>query len=178
MLLGYYSLMPKLEVELPRVFAALREAGCMTAMDAAGDGGAMQPLDRILPHLDVWVPSRNEAEHQTGLTDPQKMIDLYRGCGAPGVVGVKLGGTEGVLLSEKDGEYIHAPSCEPPGDVIDTTGAGDSFYAGLLTGLLGGMSLLDAGKLGCAAGACCVAALGGNTGGKGLAETKAITGLS
>jgi len=177
MLLGYYSLMPKLERQLPAVFAKLREVGCMTAMDAAGDGGTMEPLDKILPHLDVWVPSRVEAEHQTGLSDPEKMIDVYRACGAPYVVGVKLGGTEGVLMSETPGEYVHVPSFLPPGGVVDTTGAGDSCYAGLLTGLLNGMSLQDAGKLGCAAAACCVSALGGNTGGKSLDQTKAIAGL-
>ena len=177
-LLGYYSLMPNLEQQLPQVFARLREVGCMTAMDAAGDGGTMEPLDKILPHLDVFVPSLNEARHQTGLTDPEKIIDVYRDCGAPGVVGVKLGGTEGVLLSSAAGQCLHAPSCPPPGEVVDTTGAGDSFYAGLLTGLLKDMSLADAGKLGCAAAACCVTALGGNTGGKSLAQTKAIAGWS
>lgn len=178
LLLGYYSLMPNLEPRLPEVFEAVRAAGCMTAMDAAGDGGTMQPLDRILPHLDVWVPSRNEAEYQTGLTNPERIIDAYRDCGAPGIVGVKLGGTDGVLLSEQAGQYVLAPSCTPPGDVIDTTGAGDSFYAGLLTGLLEGMPLLEAGKLGCAAAACCVTALGGNTGGRSLDQTKRIAGLA
>ncbi len=177
MLLGYYSLMPQLETQLPEVFAKLRGVGCMTAMDAAGDGGTMDPLDKLLPHLDVWVPSRAEAEHQTGLTDERKIIDAYRDCGAPGVVGVKLGGTAGVLLSGRRGEYVHAPSCKPPGEVIDTTGAGDSFYAGLLTGLLHGLPLVDAGRLGCAAAACCVTALGGNTGGKSLGDTKAVAGL-
>ena len=51
----------------------------------------MQPLDRILPHLDVYVPSHNEATHQTGLTDPREIIETYRACGAPGLLGVKLG---------------------------------------------------------------------------------------
>jgi sugar/nucleoside kinase (ribokinase family) len=176
-LLGYYSLMPRLEPQLPTLFAKLRKAGCMTAMDAAGDGGTMDPLERILPHLCVYVPSRSEAEHQTGLTDPKKIVDAYRDCGAPYIIGVKLGGNAGVLLSAVAGEYVHVPSCTPPGPVVDTTGAGDSFYAGLLTGLLRGMSLEDSGRLGCAAAACCVTAVGGNTGGKSLAETMAIAGL-
>ena len=67
MLIGYYSLMPNLEGDLPEVLAAIRKTGCQTALDAAGDGGTMQPLDRILPHVDVYVPSHNEATHQTGL---------------------------------------------------------------------------------------------------------------
>ena len=32
-------------------------------------------------------------------------------------------------------------------EVVDTTGAGDNFYTGLLTGVLEDMSLQDAGKL-------------------------------
>ncbi|NBC10842.1 MAG: hypothetical protein GVY24_03790 [Planctomycetes bacterium] len=177
LLLGYYSLLPNLEGELAEVLRRVRGAGCMTAMDAAGDGGTMHPLEDLLPHLDVWVPSRNEAEHQTGESDPRKMIERYRGCGAPGVVGVKLGGAEGVLLSDKADSFVHAPSCDPPGGVVDTTGAGDSFYAGLLVGLLGGESLEDAGRLGCAAAACCVTAMGGNTGARSLADCRALAGL-
>src|SRR5690606_27092181 len=120
-----------------------------TALDAAGRGGTMQPLDRILPNLDVYVPSLAEAQHQTGLSDPQRMIEMYRDCGAPGLLGVKLG-RQGVLLSPAAGEYIHVPVVQPPGEVIDTTGAGDSFYAGLLAGLLRGLSVEQAGRLGAA----------------------------
>ncbi len=178
LLLGYYSLLPKLEDCLPEVFSELRNVGCMTALDAAGDGGTMEPLQEILPQLDVWVPSLAEARNQTGLNDPEQMIDVYRKCGAPGVLGVKLGGDQGVLLSASRGNYVHVSSCQPPGEIIDTTGAGDCFYAGLLTGLLQGRSLRDAGTLGCAAAACCVTTLGGSTGGRSLGETLAIAGLT
>ena len=132
-LIGYYSLMPNLEGDLPEILAAIRETGCKTALDCAGSGGSMQPLDRILPHLDVYVPSLNEASHQTGLNDPRAILDLYRGCGAAGLVGVKLG-SKGVLLSPAAGEYVEIPAVAPPGPIVDTTGAGDCFYAGLLDG--------------------------------------------
>lgn len=179
-LLGYYSLMPNLEGDLPRVFAKLREAGCQTAMDAAGEGGGMQPLDEMLPHLDVYVPSHAEACHQTGVApedDARAIVDRYRACGAPGLLGVKLG-QRGVLLSPAAGVYLEIPVATPPAPVVDTTGAGDSFYAGLLTGLLKGLGPEDAGRLGVAAGACCVTAVGGCTGGRSYAETAAIAGLS
>jgi sugar/nucleoside kinase (ribokinase family) len=130
-----------------------------------------------LPHLDVYVPSFSEAKHQTGEEDPRKIIDMYRDCGAPGLLGVKLG-KRGVLLSERAGAYIEVPAVTPPGDVVDTTGAGDSFYGGLLTGLLKGMSVEDAGKLGVAAGACCVTALGGPNGGRDYAFTAKLAGLA
>lgn len=175
-LIGYYSLMPNLEPELHEVLESLRQVGCKTAMDAAGDGGGMKPLDKLLPHLDVYVPSHNEAEHQTGLCDPEKIIERYRACGAPGVLGVKLG-AKGVMLSERSGHCRRIPAVTPPGPVVDTTGAGDSFYAGLVTGLLKGMPLEQAGRLGVATGACCVTAIGATAGLRGYEETRRLAGL-
>ncbi len=175
-LVGYYSLMPNLESDLPDVFAAIRETGCQTALDAAGDGGSLKPLDRVLPHLDVYVPSRAEAVHQTGENDPQKIIEIFRNCGAPGLIGVKLG-SEGALLSPAAGQFIDVPAVPPPGPVVDTTGAGDAFYAGLLCGLLRGMSADHAGRLAAAVGACCVTGLGASAGLRNYEETAAIAGL-
>ncbi|MCY2930426.1 MAG: carbohydrate kinase family protein [Planctomycetota bacterium] len=163
MLVGYYSQMPALEADLADVLAAVRATGCRTAMDTGGSGGRMQPLDRILPHLDVYVPSRDEAMHQTGQSDPRRIIDTLRGCGAPGLLGVKLG-AEGALLSPAAGEYLRVPSLPPPGPIVDTTGAGDSFIAGLLTGLLRGLPLPAAGRLAAATAACCLTALGATDG--------------
>jgi len=175
-LIGYYSLMPNLESDLPEVLVAIRETGCKTALDCAGSGGSMQPLDRILPHLDVYVPSHNEASHQTGLNDPRAIVDLYRGCGAAGLLGVKLG-SKGILLSPAAGEYIEIPAVTPPGPIVDTTGAGDCFYAGLLTGLLRGMDVRSAGLLGAAAGACCVTALGATAGIRDFTATAKLAGV-
>ncbi len=176
-LIGYYSLMPNLERDLPAVFAELRAAGCCTAMDAAGDGGTMDPLEKILPHLDVYVPSHAEAKHQTGHEDPHKIIQTYRDCGAPGVLGVKLG-KQGALLSDAAGEFVEVAAVAPPGEVVDTTGAGDSFYAGLIAGLLEGRSLTEAGRLGAAAGACNVTAIGGWAGARDRATTVRLAGLT
>ena len=145
-LIGYYSMMHNLESDLPEVLAKIRETGCKTALDSAGSGGSMQPLDRILPHLDVYVPSLDEAIHQTGLSDPRAILELYRGCGAAGLLGVKLG-SKGVLLSPAACEYVEIPAVTPPGPIVDTTGAGDCFYAGLLTGLLRGLDVRSAGLL-------------------------------
>jgi sugar/nucleoside kinase (ribokinase family) len=176
-LIGYYSLMPNLECDLPEVLAAIRETGCQTALDAAGEGGTMQPLDKCLPHLDVYVPSRAEASHQTGRTDPQQIIETFRACGAPGLLGVKLG-ADGALLSPSAGEFHKIEQVPPPGPVLDTTGAGDCFYAGLLTGLLRGLDAVQAGRLAAATGACCVTGLGANAGLRDFAETARLAGLS
>jgi sugar/nucleoside kinase (ribokinase family) len=175
-LIGYYSMLPNLENDLAHVLREIRATGCKTAMDAAGQGGTMTPLADCLPHLDVYVPSLSEAQHQTGHSDPEKIIQTYRNGGGQGLLGVKLG-RQGVLLSPSPGEMIRIPIVTPPGPVIDATGAGDSFYAGLLTGLIKGLTPKQAGQLGAASGACCVTALGGASGGKDYTTTAKLAGL-
>ena len=176
MLLGYYSLMPRLETDLGDVFAEIRRRGCLTALDAAGVGGSMHPLAEILPHLDIYVPSHAEASNQTGQTDPKEIIRALRDNGAIGLLGVKLG-SEGALLQTAAGRWIEVPAVQAPAPVVDTTGAGDSFYAGLLTGLLRGMDEADAGRLAAACGACCVTGLGATEGLRSYEETARLAGL-
>ena len=136
----------------------------------------MQPLDRTLPHVDVYVPSIAEASHQTGQDDPQRIIETYRNCGAPGLLGVKLG-AKGALLSPAAGQYVAIDCLPPPGPVVDTTGAGDCFFAGVLTGLLRGLSVEQCGRLGAAAGACCVTGYGASAGLRGYEETARLAGI-
>jgi len=176
MLLGYYPLLPKLLDDLPTVLAAIRSVGCLTALDTAGEGGALTPLDRCLPHLDFYVPSLAEASHQTGETDPRKILDVYRSAGAAGLVGVKLG-EQGALLSPDQHQYIEVATVEPPAPVIDTTGAGDCFFGGLLAGILHGHALPLAAQLAAAAGACCVTGLGATTQIQDYATTSKLAGL-
>lgn len=170
MLLGYYPLLPNLLPDLPQVFAELRAMGCLTSLDAAGDGGDLAPLAPLLAHLDLYVPSFAEAHHQTGEDDPERIIAAYRAAGAAGLVGVKLG-SRGALLSPKAGQLTEVAAVVPPGEIVDTTGAGDCFLGGLLAGLLRGMSVSDAGRLAAAAGACCVTGLGATTAIRGFDAT-------
>jgi sugar/nucleoside kinase (ribokinase family) len=176
-LFGYYPLMTRLQADLPVVFAAIRETGCLTALDAAGDGGTMEPLARILPHTDFYVPSESEAAHQTGLQEPREMIATYRDAGAKGWLGIKLG-RRGAILSPRSGEFIEVAAVKPPGDVVDTTGAGDCFFGALLAGVLRRLQPAEAGRLAAAAGACCVTGLGATSACRGYDETARLAGLS
>lgn len=168
--LGYFGLLPSLEPVFAEAVAVLKSAGCIVATETAGSGGDLARLAPALPAIDIFVPSLDEAVHHTGRHDPREIIGCYRGHGATGLVGVKLG-TKGAVLSPKAGEFIEIPCIPAPGPVADTTGAGDSFLAGLLTGLLRGMPVREAGLLGAATAACCVTGMGATAGLRSFDET-------
>ena len=172
-LVGYFGLLPGLEPDLAAALAAVKATGCQVALETGGSGGALAALAPALPHIDLYVPSLDEAEHQTGLSNPREIIACYRRHGAGGIVGVKLG-SRGALLSGSAGEFLDVPCVPAPGPVADTTGAGDSFLAGLITGILRGMPLADAGRLGAGTAACCVTGVGATAGLRSLDETLAL----
>ena len=176
-LVGYLGLLPGLEPDLAEALAEIRATGCLVALETAGSGGTLEQVAGALESVDVYVPSLDEARHQTGLDDPRAIVERYRRHGAAGIVGVKLG-TRGTLLSPSAGEWLEIPCVAAPGPVLDTTGAGDSLLAGLLTGLLRGMPPGDAARLGAAAAACCVTALGATAGLRGYDETARLAGLA
>ena len=176
MLIGYYPLMTRLRDDLPEVLSAIRATGCLTAMDAAGDGGTMEPLRTILPHLDFYLPNECEAAHQTGCAKPQAMIEAFRSAGATGLLGIKCG-ERGAVISPVAGECFEVPAITPPGPIVDTTGAGDCFFGGLLAGILRGMSPADAARLAAAAGASCVTGLGATTAIRDFEATAKLAGL-
>ncbi len=176
-LIGYYHLLPNLEHDLPDLLPLLHERGCRVAMDTAGGGGELSPLDRILPHVDIYFPNEVEAARQTGRREVVEMISTYRDGGAVGFVGVKRG-VQGALISPRPGEFIEVPAVDAPGPVVDTVGAGDSMMAGLLAGLCRGMSAVDSTRMGAAAAACCVTGHGAAEAIRPWDETAALLDLS
>jgi len=169
-LYGYYSLFPDLDRELPKLFAELRRIGCRVALDTAGSGGGIDPLAEILPYVDLYMPNLHEARHQCGDKSPDELLESYRRLGCTGILGIKLG-AQGALLSPTEQQRLVVPSIEPPGAVVDTTGAGDAFDAGLIAGMIRGFSVSQASRIAAAAGACCVTALGATPGLRPWEET-------
>ncbi|MCK4943806.1 MAG: sugar kinase [Candidatus Aminicenantes bacterium] len=90
---------------------------------------------KILKDTDIFLPSISEAEFITGQKGDkafEAILDL-----GPSIIGITYG-SEGSSILTKDGKFF-APSYKV--DVVDTTGAGDAFAAGLVTGLLTNMPL-------------------------------------
>jgi len=77
-------------------------------------------------------------------------------------------GKDGCYIRTKT-EKISLPAYKTK--VVDTTGAGDAFAAGFLTGYLRGYDLLNTGKLANAVACMCVSKIGGTEGIRSLKET-------
>jgi sugar/nucleoside kinase (ribokinase family) len=79
------------------------------------------------------------------------------------------------VLSPAADHVIDVPCVAPPGPVVDTTGAGDSWLAGLVMGLVRGMPVEAAARVGAATAACCVTRAGATAGLRGFDETMRLT---
>ncbi|MCB0880821.1 MAG: hypothetical protein KDC33_01195 [Thermoleophilia bacterium] len=133
--------------------ATARAAGLTASVDPA----SVQPLFATGPRtfLDVvrgvtmLVVTVDEAELLVGTRDPARATDAL-GEHADEVV-LKLGRAGAVYCG--NGVEVHLPAVEPPGPVIDSTGAGDAFLAALLAARARGAGPTAAVEAGCRAGA-------------------------
>ncbi len=153
----------------------LREAsrsGAITCLDTAWDESDrwLQILEPALPYVDYFLPSLVEVQAMTGCVGPNEAAVELLKYGMRTVV-VKLA-DEGCMLSMTAGESFHVPAYEV--DVVDATGAGDCFNAGLIAGIYMGWSLEDSAHLANAMGALCVTEYGAAGGLRSLSEIKAF----
>jgi pseudouridine kinase len=89
-------------------------------------------------------PNFDQIEALSGSRDIAEGFAFLHGKGLRNAV--LHAGAEGAFVS--DGKDIAHVEAEPPGRIVDVTGAGDASVAGLVFGLLEGLSLEDAARLG------------------------------
>lgn len=156
---GGYLLMPGLrQEELVPVFEAARARGVQTVLDVAIPKPApdyVARLDRLLPHVDVFLPNNHEAELICGEKDPMRQAEFFQRLGA-GTTVITLGG-EGSVLVQKN-LRLRAGVFNMP--YVDGSGGGDAFDAGFIYGLLNRMGPEDCLRIASALGASCVRAIG------------------
>ncbi|MFO0970187.1 MAG: carbohydrate kinase family protein [Gemmataceae bacterium] len=156
--LGGYLVMPGLRQDaLAEVFAAARRQGIKTVLDVVvpGPGDHVRQLDRLLPHVDVFLPNDHESRVITGRQDPLDQAAFFRDLGARTVV-ITMGGAGSVLV--EDGLKLRAGVFSVP--YIDGSGGGDAFDAGYIVGLLEGRDAAGCLRYAAALGASCVRAIG------------------
>jgi sugar/nucleoside kinase (ribokinase family) len=168
--IGYYSMMPSLEPNLPDVLKTIKkETNAKILIDTAGSvGPQLEDLSRSFQYLDFFIPSLEEARVLTGCTEPSNMVSVFRARGATGFLGVKLGELGCYITSGNESVTVPAFKVQ---NVVDTTGAGDAFLSGMIAGWLKGMDLKRTAEFANMVGACCVQAMGASTGVRSYEET-------
>ncbi len=126
----------------------------------------LQVLKPVLSLTQILVVSRTEAGVLSGGADPGEAAHQLSREG-PEVVIVTLG-AEGCLVWNDNG-FVRLPAYPAP-RVRDTTGAGDAFTAGILSGFLSGMDWRSAADFGNAVAALKVGAVGAQQGVPGREE--------
>jgi 2-dehydro-3-deoxygluconokinase len=109
-----------------------------------------------LPYLDIFLCNRVEGTRLTRENEPALIAAALKRKGSKAIV-VKIGANGCYLENDKFSGVISAPIVER---VIDTTGAGDAFAAGLIAALLKGGNLECACAAGNQAGARMVSSIG------------------
>ena len=89
-----------------------------------------EKLTDVFPLVDIVVANIAEADALTGVAEPRAAFAALQRVGAREVM-LKTGG-EGCLIRHND-QLLQVPGFEVA--VVDTTGAGDAFNAGLIAGL-------------------------------------------
>ena len=137
---GGYLILPALrEDELAERLRAGRARGTRIVLDVAVPAGQKLPPDAarmLLPLADYFVPNDDEAFALTGESDPRRQAECFLEHGA-NVVVIKLGERGAYVRSGDESFEVLAP----PMEVVEPSGAGDAFAAGLMLGILEGWEL-------------------------------------
>jgi sugar/nucleoside kinase (ribokinase family) len=144
MITGYF-LAPRLRGgPTGRLLHEAKRSGARTFLDTGWDPdgwprSTSEEVAALLPSVDVFLPNLDEATAMTGLDEPQaaaRALQMLSG----GVVIVKLGSEGCVTVAPGSSVWTRAPAV----DVVDSTGAGDAFNAGVIAGLIDDASLAEA----------------------------------
>ena len=155
-----YFCAPALRGEPTRgLFARARATGARTFFDTAWDPAGWAQDARaevlgLLPEVDVFLPNDGEARALTGSTEAPERLARELQTLSGGWVVVKLG-ERGAVAAGPEGAELAAPAA--PARVLDSTGAGDAFNAGLIVALDEGAEWPDALRAGTALAAATIA---------------------
>jgi len=131
-----------------------------TTLDLIGpDDTTVEKLKALLPHVDYFMPSMEEAEQMSGLTEPADIARFFMDMGASSCV--FKWGPKGSYIKTSDHEF-RVPAYKV--EVSDTTGCGDSYCGGFIAGLNMGYDMEAACQLGTGASALVASGLGSDAG--------------
>lgn len=143
-----------------RLLAEAKRRNRLTTFDLiAATAGTLPLVMPLLPHIDYFMPSIEEARDMSGLSDPSDIARFFRDLGAGCCIFTM--GAGGSFVANGDGEF-RVPAFDV--EVADTTGCGDAFDAGMICGLSRGFDLETSVRLATAASGLVATGLGSDAG--------------
>ncbi|HUC57773.1 MAG TPA: PfkB family carbohydrate kinase [Streptosporangiaceae bacterium] len=151
---------------LADVVAAAKGGDALVAVDVLHPGrhSDLDRLGALLGAADWFMPNADQLCALTDTPDVHLGIKKILNLGTGGVA-VTLG-ADGCLVAWPGSDPVHLRAI--PVQVVDTTGCGDGFNAGMLAALLLGAGPVDAAALGIACGSLVATGLGSDAGITGL----------
>lgn len=116
-------------------------------------------IEEIMPLIDYIFPNENEAGFFSGEKEYEKMAEYFRALGVKNVI-IKTGKDGCTVKGENESFHLDAL----PVHAIDSTGAGDNFVAGFISGILRGFSLRKCAQYGTVCASVCVCNQGASGG--------------
>lgn len=114
-----------------------REFGVTVSMDA---GGTYPGIERLLPLVDVLIPSEEFAKKITGCEDAEKAAAKLWATYHPKTLIITQGSRGGFIW--EDGKAVRYPVF--PVNAVDSNGAGDTFHGAFVAASVKGMTTMEA----------------------------------
>lgn len=159
---GGTGLLPKVDGKPTMEFMrAAKALGRITTLDLISvTKETLDVVKPVLPFVDFFMPSIDEAGIMSGSMDPEYCADFYLGLGAKNCA-ISLG-ADGSLIASQDGTRFYVPAHDVR--VLDTCGCGDAYSAGFVVGLAKDMDIEDCARFATACGALVATGLGSDAG--------------
>lgn len=137
--LGGLFVLPAIEIPaLAKLLAHAQTQGVVTVIDVviphAFEGS--HGLEQVLPYADYFLPNDDEARVITGETAPGAQLRSLCRLGARTTIITR--GVNGVLAGRGDNTWELTAY---PADAVDSSGAGDAFCSGVITGIVRGWEM-------------------------------------
>lgn len=163
---GGTPLMPAIDGEpLSRIFQFARENNITSTYDllALPHPNLAQSIELCLPHVDYFMPGLEEVAMISGKNTDRDILSHYFDKGASNLI--FKDGAQGSLFAsanDRNSDPLRVPAYKAL--VVDSTGCGDSFCAGFITGLSMDWDIPQAMRFGAACGALVIQGLGSDAG--------------
>lgn len=171
---SYYLMSDAFRTGLVAHLQRFRDAGCSVSVDTNWDPSEAWNLADLLDVVDVFLPNENEVLAITGSASIEAALPILYDQRVIRVV-VKTGRTGAATMD--NGEIVRVPAPDVEG-FVDAIGAGDSFNAGYVAALLGGVGAREAVRLGVAVGSLSTRDVGGTAAQPEHDEAWRLAGLS